>query len=60
MCIREKKNKVVQIRVSESEKKMIEDIYKKDSSFNLSNFLRKSIKELHNEKCNGIGTFAVN
>ena len=59
MCVREKKNKVVQIRISESDKKMIEDIYKKDGSFNLSDFLRRSIKELHDKEFNGIGSFIV-
>ena len=47
MCMEEKKIKTIQIRVTEKDKDLIQEIRKKDPCFNLSKVLRQSLKEYY-------------
>ena len=48
---KEKKLKVVQIRITETDKKLIKKIREKDPKFNLSNMLRLSLHEYYLRVC---------
>ena len=57
-----KKNKTIQIRVDESDRQRIDLLYKTLDEFNLSVFVRRSIRELckqHNIKLDGVNYFTV-
>jgi predicted DNA-binding ribbon-helix-helix protein len=59
-----KKNKVIQIRISESDRNLINNIYESIEDFNLSSFLRDSLRKFGKERGisskKGIGNFTIN
>ena len=56
-----KKNKVIQIRITENDRKMINSLYDVIDDFNLSGFLRQSLRTMCEEKGidKGIGQFTI-
>ena len=58
-----KKNKVIQIRISEVERDLIDNIYDNVEDFNLSLFFRQCLRDFCKEKNinsdRGIGSFMI-